>query len=82
MIFLIQLVFQAYTILIAARIVGSWFPSFARSKVMRYIAVCTDPYLNIFRKLIPPIGGMFDLSPILGYLGIQLVEKLLMKVLL
>ena len=27
-----------------------------------------DPYLNLFRGLIPPIGGQFDVSPILAFL--------------
>ncbi|GFZ15584.1 YGGT family protein [Actinidia rufa] len=27
-----------------------------------------DPYLNIFRGLIPPLGGTLDLSPILAFL--------------
>ena len=26
-----------------------------------------DPYLNLFRGLIPPIGGTLDLSPILAF---------------
>lgn len=81
MIFLIHLVFQTYTILIAARIIGSWFPSFAKTKCMRFLGFYTDPYLNLFRKLIPPIGGMFDLSPLLAYLGLQLIQTLLVKVL-
>lgn len=27
-----------------------------------------DPYLNIFRGIIPPLGGSLDLSPILAFL--------------
>lgn len=27
-----------------------------------------DPYLNIFRGIIPPLGGTLDLSPILAFL--------------
>ena len=26
-----------------------------------------DPYLNLFRGLIPPLGGTLDLSPILAF---------------
>jgi YggT family protein len=28
----------------------------------------TDPYLNLFRNLIPPIMGMIDFTPILGFM--------------
>jgi hypothetical protein len=27
-----------------------------------------DPYLNLFRGLIPPLGGTIDLSPILAFI--------------
>jgi YggT family protein len=27
-----------------------------------------DPYLNIFRGIIPPLGGTLDLSPILAFI--------------
>jgi YggT family protein len=26
-----------------------------------------DPYLNLFRGIIPPLGGTLDLSPILAF---------------
>jgi uncharacterized protein YggT (Ycf19 family) len=26
-----------------------------------------DPYLNLFRGIIPPLGGTIDLSPILAF---------------
>lgn len=32
-----------------------------------FSTIC-DPYLNIFRGLIPPLGGTLDLSPILAFL--------------
>ena len=74
----IQLLFTVYTLLLFVRIVGSWFPSFAYHPIMRFIAHYTDPYLNLFRRFIPPIGGVLDLSPILAYFGIVLLEKLLL----
>jgi YggT family protein len=33
----------------------------------------TDPYLNIFRNIIPPLGGL-DFSPILAILLLQLLQ--------
>jgi YggT family protein len=36
----------------------------------------TDPYLNAFRGLIPPLGGL-DLSAILAFLALQLIQTLL-----
>lgn len=66
-----------YTVLLFIRCVGSWFPRFAGHPVMRGVSWCVDPYLLIVRRLVPPIG-MLDLSPILGYLGLQLLEYLIL----
>jgi YggT family protein len=34
----------------------------------------TDPYLNVFRSIIPPLGGI-DLSPILAFLLLTVVQR-------
>jgi YggT family protein len=67
-----------YTVLIAGRIIGGWFPRIAYQPWMLFLARLTDPYLNLFRRLVPPIGGRFDLSPMLAFLGLNLVEKILL----
>ncbi len=43
---------------------------------MASISSITDPYLNAFRGIIPPIGGL-DLSAILAFLALNLMESLL-----
>jgi YggT family protein len=77
--YVVRLAFSVYTILILIRIVGSWFPKFSQSTFMRFIAYYTDPYLNLFRRLIPPIGGVLDLSPMLAFFSLQIVETLVLK---
>lgn len=77
--YLIHLIFLIYTIMLIVRVIGSWFPSFMKSKIMQYITHYTDPYLNIFRKIIPPIGGVLDLSPMLGFFVLQLLETFLLR---
>ena len=78
MIKIIDWVCTAYTFMIAVRIIGSWFPAFSQHQIMRFLRFYTDPYLNIFRKLIPPIGGMLDLSPLLAFFGLQIIQQLLL----
>jgi len=75
---IISYLFLVYTIMLFVRVVGSWFPSFAHSTIMRFVAFYTDPYLNLFRRFIPPIGGMLDLSPLLGFFALQIVEQFLL----
>lgn len=74
---LIGFCFTAYTVLLMVRIIGSWIPSLSYTKFMRFVSFYTDPYLNIFRRWIPPIGGVLDLSPILAFFGLQLLEILI-----
>lgn len=47
-----------------------WFfvPSADADSVIFGGSTICDPYLNIFRGLIPPLGGTLDLSPILAFL--------------
>jgi YggT family protein len=75
---MIHWVFMIYTILLLARVIGSWFPSFSGHTLMRFVAFYTDPYLNMFRRVIPPIGGVLDLSPLIGFFALQIAENLLL----
>lgn len=78
MIYIIRLLFLVYTLMILIRVLGSWFPNFQHSQFMRFIAHYTDPYINIFRRFIPPIGGVIDLSPLIAFFVLKLIEKLLL----
>jgi YggT family protein len=44
--------------------------------VLSTVSAVTDPYLNVFRGLIPPLGGL-DLSAIVAFLALQLIQTLL-----
>jgi YggT family protein len=73
----IHLLFLCYTILLFIRVIGSWFPSWRHHSFMRFVAHYTDPYLGLFRKFIPPIGGVFDLSPLIAFIVLQILEKII-----
>lgn len=73
LIYFFNLVFTIYTLLLLTRVIGSWFPRFARSKGMRFVAFYTDPYLNLFRRIIPPVG-MMDLSPMVAFFALQMLQ--------
>ena len=78
----IHWIFLIYTTFLLVRIIGSWFPAFAHHKIMRFVAFYTDPYLNLFRRFIPPIGGILDLSPLLGFFALQIMEHLILFIFL
>lgn len=77
--------FTVYIILIFARIVLSWIVTFRGSipynRVLRavtgFIEQVVDPYLNLFRRFIPPVGGSrmaLDLSPIIGVIVLLVLQ--------
>lgn len=63
----VQNFLQIYNTLLIVRLVLTWFPNTPPSIVSPFSTIC-DPYLNIFRGIIPPLGGTLDLSPILAFL--------------
>jgi YggT family protein len=69
-----------YSLLIVFRIILSWITSYS-NKVLKFLMKLTDPILEPFRRLIPPIG-MFDLSPIIVLLLLNFLQMAVAGVLL
>jgi YggT family protein len=77
----VNAVFLVYLILIFARILLSWIPRIPYNPYLRavidFIHQVTDPYLNLFRRFLPPVGGRgfaLDLSPILAIILLLVVQ--------
>ena len=74
-----------YTLLIVVYVLMSWF-RIPREGVIADIydvlAKVCEPYLSFFRKLIPPIGGVVDITPIITVVVLELVVKIIFTVLL
>lgn len=71
----VDLIFQVYMLILFTRILSSWIPEFQRYRTMQFVAFYADPYLNIFRRIIPPLG-IFDLSPIIALFALNIIEGL------
>ena len=66
---------QIYWVLLIVRILLSWFQTAQwAGTVISYLSPITDPYLNIFRSIIPPLGGI-DLSAIIALFLLQFVQS-------
>lgn len=82
----VSALFTVYFILIIVRIILSWVQQFrplpysmALRTVIGFIEESVDPYLNLFRRFIPPLrvgGAGLDLSPILAIIVLLIVESL------
>jgi YggT family protein len=62
-----------YVILIFIRIILTWIPRIPYNRVLNavitFVTDVTDPYLNLFRRFLPPVrlgAGALDLSPIVA----------------
>lgn len=76
--------FSVYLILILINILLSWVPKVPYNRalyaVIDFVQEITNPYLAIFRKFIPPLGGggmAIDLSPILAVILLVVMRGLI-----
>ncbi len=63
-----------YSLLIFIRIIFSWGTVGYQNRVMRFLVIATDPLLVPLRRIVPPLG-MFDISPIVGFIIIWLFQS-------
>lgn len=74
--------FLVYIVLILIRVLMSWIPRMPYNptlrKVLDFVTETTDPYLNLFRRILPPIGGGgfgLDLSPMIGIIVLFILRS-------
>ena len=73
--------FYFYEILIIVRIFMTWIPSINwEAQPTKTIRIMTDVWLDLFRRFIPPIGGL-DFSPIIAIIVLQILQTLIVSVL-
>ncbi|WP_046175122.1 YggT family protein [Domibacillus indicus] len=55
-------------------ILMSWFPDARNTSIGRFLTRICEPYLDPFRRIIPPLG-MFDISPIVAFITLNLATR-------
>jgi len=73
-------ILAVYSLLIAMRVIFSWSMNYG-SRLMRFLIRVTEPVLGPARRLIPTVG-MWDISPILVILLLQLLQTAVAEMLL
>lgn len=63
-----------YSWLIIIYILMSWVPNARESNFGEMLGRIVEPYLEPFRKIIPPLG-MLDISPIVALIALRLAER-------
>lgn len=74
---------DAYSMIIFVYVLLSWVPTDRGllADINRVLSRLCDPYLNLFKKLVPPLGGMVDVTPIIALLVLQFGSRLLVNLL-
>ncbi|MFB4326470.1 YggT family protein [Paenibacillus sp. cl141a] len=67
--------FQIYFYMILVYVLMSWLPNVRESFVGELLGKLVEPYLAPFRRFIPPIMGMIDISPIIALFVLQLAQR-------
>ena len=74
---LVRWTFGLLQVALFARVISSWVGGSPYSKWWRWSYVLTEPILAPLRRVIPTIG-MFDITVIVAYFGLQLLESVIL----
>jgi YggT family protein len=79
----VSALFLVYIVLVLLNVLSSWIPRMPYNPALRavldFIHETTDPYLGLFRRVLPPIGGggfALDLSPMIGIIVLFVLQAL------
>ena len=71
---------QIYSYLILGRVLLSWFIQDPYNKIFQFFQNMTEPVLSPLRRILPSMGG-WDFSPIVAFLMIDIINRLLLSIL-
>ena len=77
----INFLFSAYYIMIVLRVFMTWIPNIDwEREPSRTLRTVVDPYLFIFRRFIPAIGGI-DFSPVIALILLPFIQTIVVSLL-
>jgi YggT family protein len=82
----VNALFEVYILLIFIYILTSWLFSFGvrlpynrvSDAIINWLREVCEPYLRLFRRLIPPLG-MIDITPIIAIFVLIIVDRLVVS---
>jgi YggT family protein len=80
---LLLILLQVYSWVLLARALISWIPNLdPYHPAVQFLYQITEPVLEPIRKLVPPLGGMIDISMIIAFFGLIVLQQLLQSLVL
>ncbi|MBX6753250.1 MAG: YggT family protein [Thermorudis peleae] len=62
---------------IVIRAVLSWFDPTASNPISRFLVQLTEPLIAPIRRVLPLVGGVLDLSPLVALILLQLLQRMI-----
>jgi YggT family protein len=78
---IINVVFGIYEFLILIRVLLSWVNVSPFHPLVRILYRLTDPVLKPLQRIIPPIGGTLDVSPVVALILLYIAQRVLISLL-
>jgi len=78
---LLDLLFQGLYIALMLRILLSWFPHDPYHPIVNALYRITNPILEPFQNIVPPMRFGIDFSPIFAFFALSIVRKFLFQIL-
>ncbi len=77
----VDILLNVYMWIIVGRAIVSWVSPNPYNPIVNFLNVATEPVLRYARRIIPPMGGSIDHSPILVLVVIVFLRQFLVKTL-
>lgn len=75
----LDLLFTILSFAIIARALLSWVPIDPYNPIVQFLYQITEPILAPLRRIIPPIGGMMDITPIVALILLQILQTIIVS---
>ncbi len=76
----VSVLLQVYSYVLLARALISWIPNLdPYNPIVQFLYQITEPVLEPIRKLVPPLGGMIDISMLIAFFGIMVLQQILVS---
>lgn len=76
---ILNLLFTVLTVAIIARALISWIDPGFRYQISQMLVDLTEPIIGPIRRVVPPLGGMIDLSPIIALVLLQVIRRVVIN---
>ncbi|MDO4814414.1 MAG: YggT family protein [Gemella sp.] len=70
--------FGFYRFALIIFILSSWFPGAKENFIIKFLEDICEPYLALFRKILPPIATL-DFSPIVAIFALDILERVILS---